>query len=161
MVQTNIAFLLFMMIIISGVEQIESTHLRGTFNTNDFFKFLIKFGFQKTDRHHKEETHGYIFGNITSKPALPHSVIFSVLPKPYFLEYYQNRLTYDKSTACKYMFDKLSTKAFDAKCNPEGKDYLRRIPCRDKELCVDEDTPWNVVKNYQFTYVIQDLQQPS
>lgn len=160
MVQLNIVFPLFVLIL-TGVQRTDCTHLQGTFRTNDFFKFLIKFGFQKTDRHHKEETHGYIFGNITSKRTLPHPVIFSVLPKPYFLEYYQNRLTYDKSAACKYMFDKLSTKAFDAKCNPDGKDYLRRIPCKEGELCVDEDTPWNVVKNNQFTYVIQDLQQPS
>lgn len=160
MVKTKAAFPL-LALIITSIQNTNGTHLQGTFNTKDFFKFLIKFGFQKTDRHHKEETHGYIFGNITSKQELPHPITFSVLPKPYFLEYYQNRLTYDKSNACKYMFEKLSDKAFDARCNPDGKDYLRRVPCKEGELCVDEDTPWNVVKNHQFTYVIQDLRQPS
>lgn len=160
MVYINIAFPL-LILTLSGVQRADGTHLRGTFHTKDFFKFLIKFGFQKTDRHHRDETHGYIFGNITSKQSLPLPITFSALPKQYFLEYYQNRLTYDKSNACKYMFDKLSTKAFDAKCNSGGKDLLRKIPCRKGEFCVDEDTPWNVVKNYQFTYIIQDVEEPS
>lgn len=137
------------------------THLKGTFKTKDFFKFLVKFGFQKTDRHHKEDTYGYIFGNITAKGDFPESITFAVLTKPYFLEYYQNRLTYDRNEACKHMFSKISTKAYDSECNPQGIDSLRKIPCKRGELCIDEDRPWNVVKGHQFTYAIQDLKQPS
>lgn len=158
MVKINITFLLVALV----VGDVQNTHLQGTFHTKDFFKFLIKFGFQKTDRHHKDETRGYIFGNITSKQQLPYEITFSVLPKSYFLKYYQNRLTYDKSNACTCMFDKLKTKAFNPQCNPNGSDYLRKVPCNRGELCIDENTtPWNVVKNHQFTYVIQDLKQPS
>lgn len=138
-----------------------STHLKGIFKTDEFFKFLVKFAFQKTDRHHKEETRGYIFGNITSSRELPVPITFAVLTKPYFLEYYKNRLIYDKNLACKHMFNVLSTKAYDAKCNKDGNDYLRKVPCPKGGLCIDEDTPWNVVKDHQFTYVIQDLKQPS
>lgn len=137
------------------------THLKGTFHTKEFFKFLIKFGFQKTDRHHKDDTHGYIFGNITSKQDLPVPVTFVVLAKPYFLDYYKNRAVYDRNQACKHMFSIVNTKAFDAKCNPDGKDYLRKIPCPKNELCADEDSPWNVVKGHQFTYVMQDFKQPA
>lgn len=153
--------LISLLILHTNVYPVESTHLKGTFQTNEFFKFLVKFGFQKTDRHHKEDTYGYIFGNITSKQNVPFPVTFAVLPKPYFVEYYKNRLLYDKSLACKRMFETLSTVAFDQKCNKGGKDFLRKIPCPANGLCADEDTPWNVIKGNQFTYVIQDLKQPS
>lgn len=140
----------------------ECTHLKGSLQSDEFFKFLVKFGFQKTDRHQRDATHGYIFGNITSKTDLSLApVTFAVLDRPYFLEYYQNRVLYNKKEACRRMFDKLKTKAFDVKCNPDGNDYLRRVPCPKGTLCSDEDTPWNVVKGHQFTYVIQDLKQPS
>lgn len=139
----------------------QCTHLKGTMHGDEFFKFLVKFGFQRTDRHQRESTHGYIFGNITSKHNTSVPITFAVLDRSYFLEYYQNRNLFDKNEACKRMFSKLKTKAFDAKCSPDGNDYLRRIPCPKGGLCVDEDTPWNVVKGHQFTYVIQDLRQPS
>ncbi|KAJ8965497.1 hypothetical protein NQ314_004085 [Rhamnusium bicolor] len=140
----------------------ECTHLQGTFKTNEFFKFLIKFGFQKTDRHQAEATHGYIFGNITSRHhQFPQPVIFAVLDRSYFLEYYKNRVLSDKNEACKLMFSTLNTRAYDPKCSYKGNDYLRRIPCEKGKLCADEDNPWNVVKNHQFTYVVQDFKQPS
>ncbi|XP_065160392.1 integral membrane protein GPR180 [Atheta coriaria] len=138
-----------------------TTHLKGKFRSNDFFKFLVKFGFQKTDLHLRENTHGYIFGNITSNQHFPVPVTFAVLDRSYFLDYYQNHVLYDKSEACKRMFAQLKTKAFDPKCSPNGNDYLRQVPCPKGKRCVDEDSAWNVVKDYQLTYVIQDLKQPS
>ncbi|XP_060520266.1 integral membrane protein GPR180 [Cylas formicarius] len=143
------------------VVEVSCTHLKGTFNSRDFFKFLIKFGFQKTDRHQPEVSHGYIFGNITSKTDFNVPITFAVLARSYFLDYYDNRVIYNKDEACKRMFKKLNTGAYDPKCSYEGRDYLRRIPCAKGKLCEDEDNPWNVVKNNQFTYVIQDFKQPS
>ncbi|XP_018579615.1 integral membrane protein GPR180 [Anoplophora glabripennis] len=142
-------------------QECQCTHLKGTFKSNEFFKFLIKFGFQKTDRHQADATHGYIFGNITSKHHFPDSITLAVLDRLYFLEYYKNRFVNDKHQACNLMFGNLNTTAFDPKCSPKGKDYLRKIPCPKGELCENEDNPWNVVKNHQFTYVIQDFKQPS
>ncbi|KAJ8977187.1 hypothetical protein NQ317_018068 [Molorchus minor] len=139
----------------------QCTHLQGTFKSNEFFKFLKKFGFQKTDRHQAETTHGYIFGNFTSRQQFHVPITFAVLDRAYFLEYYKNRVIPNKDEACKRMFTTLNTRAFDPKCSVKGKDYLRRIPCPKGKLCEDEDNPWNVVKNYQFTYVIQDFKQPS
>uniref|UniRef100_A0A1Y1MAY0 GPR180/TMEM145 transmembrane domain-containing protein n=1 Tax=Photinus pyralis TaxID=7054 RepID=A0A1Y1MAY0_PHOPY len=156
----NYIFVIFLLIT-ACFHFIQCTHLKGTFKSNDFFKFLVKFGFQKTDIHQKESTHGYIFGNITSRQNFPVQITFAVLDRSYFLEYYQNRLIYDKKEACKRMFNTLKVAAFDPKCSPNGNDYLRKIPCPKGQLCVDEDTAWNVIGGHQFTYVIQDLVQPS
>lgn len=143
------------------VEIHQCTHLKGTFNSKEFFKFLIKFGFQKTDRHSPDTSHGYIFGNITTNHHFPVPVTFAVLDRSYFIDYYKNRVIYDKDEACKRMFGKLNKRAYDPHCSHDGRDYLRRIPCPKGQLCVDEDNQWNVVKNHQFTYVIQDFKQPS
>lgn len=143
------------------IHSTKSAHIKGSFKSNEFFKFLVKFGFQKTDRHQRESTDGYIFGNITSKQKLPVSVTLAVLPRSYFLQYYQNRGIYNKKEACKHMFSKLKVSAYDKKCATKGNDYLRKIPCPKNKLCIDEDTPWNVIKGHQFTFVIQDLRQPS
>lgn len=59
------------------------------------------------------------------------------------------------------MFSRLKATAFDAKCNPEGKgDYLRRVPCQRKGICLEEDLPSNVITQSQFTFVISNLNQP-
>lgn len=159
--QNKSIILLVSLVITVSFKVSESTHIKGSFRSNDFFKFLIKFGFQKTDRHLPDASHGYIFGNITSQETLPTPITFAVLDRPYFLEYYENRVLYNKQEACKRMFSKLSKHAFDPTCNPHGKDYLRRVPCPKGKICIDEDVPWNVVKNNQFTYVLQDFKQPS
>lgn len=139
---------------------VSATHIKGTFNTDDFYKFLVKFGFQKTDRHSQKDSFGYIFGNITSKSNFTYPLTFAVLDRTSFLEYYGNSTILDKDIACERMFHKLNATSYDPKCNKNGQDFLRRIPCKTNELCVDEDTPWNVIKGNQFTYVIRDLYQP-
>lgn len=137
-----------------------ATHIKGEFSTQDFFKFLVKFGFQKTDIHFQKETYGYIFGNITSNENFKYPITFAVLDRPHFLHYYKSRDIYDRETACQVMFQQLNGSAYHPKCNANGQDLFRRIPCPRGKLCVDEDSPWNVVKNNQFTYVIQNNGQP-
>ncbi|KPJ11211.1 Transmembrane protein 145 [Papilio machaon] len=58
------------------------------------------------------------------------------------------------------MFQNLNSSAYHPKCNTCGQDLFRRIPCPEGKLCIDEDTPWNVIKTNQFTYVIQNTGQP-
>ncbi|CAH2207655.1 jg18119, partial [Pararge aegeria aegeria] len=137
-----------------------ATHVKGEFTTQDFFKFLVKFGFQKTDIHFQKETYGYIFGNITSNENFKYPVTFAVLDRPHFLHYYKSRDISDKESACQVMFQHLNGSAYHPKCNVNGQDLFRRIPCPEGKLCVDEDTSWNVVKHNQFTYVIQNNGQP-
>ncbi|XP_049792786.1 integral membrane protein GPR180 [Schistocerca nitens] len=136
-------------------------HVKGTWNTKEYFKFLVKYGIQKTDMHNQRDTSGYIFGNITSKNNFSNPVTLAVLDRNYFLEYYGNRSIENKDVACTRMFNKINKSAFDSVCNNDGKnDFLRKVPCPENSLCKDEDAPWNVIKGNQLTFVIEDLKQP-
>lgn len=150
----------FILCTLLQINYVKSTHISGTFNTKEFFRFLIKFGFQKTDRHRQKDSYGYIFGNITSKSDFTIPITLAVLDRGHFLEYYGNRTLKDKNTACTLMFNTLNQSSYDVHCNEEGQDFLRRVPCPRNKLCPDEDSIWNIVKGYQFTYVIQDFWQP-
>lgn len=144
---------------------VDATHLQGTFDTQDFFKFLIKFGFQKAELHRPLDSFGYIYGNIT---AVPHQefqqpVTLVVLDKASFVDFYRNRSLsiYARELACQHMMKRVQLMAYDVDCNPHGKrDFLRRIPCPPGQLCVDEDAPSNVIAGNQFTYVISEVSQP-
>ncbi|CAH0545819.1 unnamed protein product [Brassicogethes aeneus] len=156
--------LVFCVFVVACLCTSKGTHLKGTFKTDEFFKFLIKFGFQKTDIHQPDLTHGFIYGNITSKNKFPVPVTLAVLDRSRFLEFYNNRHServYDKDQICKQMFRTLKKIAYNAKCNVNGNDYLRRVPCPKGGLCKDEEDPFNVVKNSQFTYAIQNFNHPS
>lgn len=102
-----------------------STHITGTFNTREFFRFLIKFGFQKTDRHRQKDSYGYIFGNVTARSDFDVPITLAILDRGHFLEYYGNRTLRDKSAACAYMFSTLKQSSYDPHCNDEGQDFLR------------------------------------
>lgn len=138
----------------------QSTHLKGTWRTTNFFKFLSKFGFQKTDLHYEKETVGYIFGNITSRSNFGNYITLAVLNRQYFLEYYGNRSLLDKEEACANMFNRIKSVAYDPSCYPDGYDFLRNVPCPKGGICVNEDSPQNLVKKTQFTYHIRDLSEP-
>lgn len=169
------------------IEPVRSTRISGTYNTDEFFRFLVKFGFQKTDRHRQKDTYGHIFGNITSKSNFSRPITLAVLDRRHFLEYYGNRTVENKNLACELMFKTLEKSSYDSHCNDGGQDFLRyffvhsnlvssdkiinkyykncififrRIPCPKNQLCSDEDVPGNVVKGYQFTYAIEDIWQP-
>lgn len=103
----------------------ECTHISGTFNTNEFFRFLMKFGFQQTDRHRQKDSCGYIFGNITSRTNSSKLVTLAVLDRNHFLEYYGNRSIENKNIACATMFDTLNESSYDSECNVDGQDFLR------------------------------------
>lgn len=152
-------YLLFSFLIFKS----DCIHVRGTWNTKDFFKFIVKFGVQKTDLRFKRDTSGYIFGNITLKSNFKHNATFAVLDRAYFLEYYGNRTIQDKELACQRMFSKIKTTAFDSVCLPptnKSKDFLRKVPCPKGKLCYDEDAPKDVIKNSQFTFQVEDLEEP-
>lgn len=142
-------------------------HLRGTFRTGQFFTFLAKFGFKKTDRHDHENTLGYIYGNVTApaNAGVTHRGTLVVADRDHFLAFYGNRTqSYpDGGTAasvCELMFAGINRVAFDSSCNPNGtQDFLRNIPCAAGKLCEDEDKPSRVVAGNQFTYTVRDLHQ--
>ena len=146
-----------------GVNQCSGSHLLGHFNPeHEFFRFVAKFGFQKTDRHSQRATFGYIYGNITSSSNnLPVNVTLAVLDKRFFEDFYGNRTIMNREIACQKMFAPLDRIAYHSQCNPQAKaDYLRQIPCQKGKLCPDEDAPSNVIRGNQLTYVISDLTEP-
>lgn len=156
---------LLWLVLLLGNQPSEGAHLTGTFAVDEFFRFLIKFGFQKTEKHSQKntesDTFGYIYGNITSRTNFTVPITLAVLDKHNFLEYYANRNNFDRDVACQRMFDKLDKVAFNSRCNKGAMaDYLRRIPCEKGKLCSDEDITANVVSGSQFTYVISDPNMP-
>lgn len=151
--------LLHMMLIHQG----QCLRVMGSFDSDDFFIFLAKFGFQKTELSDKNGTQGFLFGNVTLKGSSELSDVhmtLAVLDRGYFLEYYGNRSLFSKEKACSKMFDKISTIAYDADCHDEGtQDFLRSVPCPKGGICPDEDNPNNLVDASQLTYHIQDSLQ--
>lgn len=152
---------LVVLVLVTTFSMCSSTHITGRFNPGrEFFKFLVKFGFQKTERNSLRDTYGYIYGNITATGYLPVNLTFAVLDGNRFLDFYGNHTIPNREIACQRMFSQLDSLAYSSDCNPEAKgDYLRQVPCPVGALCPDEDTPANVVHGSQFTYVISDLFQ--
>ena len=145
-------------IFISGIS---SLHIKGTWQTKSYYIFLAKFGIQKTDAKDKDNTEGFIYGNITTKnKSVQHPLTFVFVDSEYFLEYHGNSTSSSPGT-CNAMFNKIDKIAFDRRCKPNGKeDFLRHIPCPEGKLCQDEDEPSNVMPGYQFTYRVLDLKYP-
>lgn len=136
-------------------------HLSGVWNTKEFFKFLVKFGFQQTNVHELEETQGYIYGNVTSLDNVRSPIALVVLDSEYFLYYFGNRSVRSKSDACRLMFGKIDGIAWDENCHATGaQDLLRHIPCQHNRLCDDETDPELVLPGTQFTYRVRDTNQP-
>lgn len=51
---------------------VDALRVKGTFDAaRDFFVFIAKFGFQKTDIRYPNNTQGVIYGNITIAPNNP------------------------------------------------------------------------------------------
>ncbi|KAG5678792.1 hypothetical protein PVAND_008427 [Polypedilum vanderplanki] len=159
-----IVLILFYQVVIS-----KSLILDGSYVTSEFYKFVVKFGFIKTEKHQLTSKvtsdlsdFGYIYGNISGDDFPKDvTVTLAVLDRHHFLEFYGNRSVANRNLACRKMFARLNVTAYDSKCNRDGRgDYLRRVPCKNNGLCIDEDTPSNVVNESQFTYTISNQNQP-
>ena len=152
-------------VVLFTLRAVTALHLQGTWNSKDFFVFLAKFGFQKTNPQKLEDTQGYIYGNITAVNSSGVSVhredlTLVVVDSEYFIDFYGNR-TLPLSEVCPVMLKKIDTIAFDYVCNTNGvEDFLRAIPCPQGRLCSDEDNPSNVLPGYQFTFKVRDTEQP-
>ncbi|XP_018009086.1 uncharacterized protein LOC108666680 isoform X2 [Hyalella azteca] len=171
---------LFLTFIASLLLEGNSLVLEGKWHSDsEFFLFLSKFGFQKTNSHEGAFSEGFIFGNITSlendDQSTSSGVSFNkevgamlvLLPRQFFFNFYGNSSTsgtkssedYDK--ICQAMFKDVWLEAYDARCHDTGReDFLRHIPCPVDQLCVDEDNPANVIPQSQLTYAIKDINNP-
>lgn len=152
-----------LLVLFYAVTCVRCLHLKGTWRTSDFFIFLSKFGFQKTNIHHKTDTQGYIYGNITSKDNITDVATLVVVDREYFLGYYHNRSIESKAEACLSMFNAIDTIAFDSICAENGQEFLlRRVPCVIDGLCQHHEAlpEAKLVSGFQFTYQIQDVNEP-
>jgi len=158
----RIIFLELLILLLTAIPLPSSnaTHISGQFQTEDFFQFLVKFGFNKADPT-RRNAFGYIYGNITSPDKYGVPLTLVVLDRSTFLEFYGNRSQRSREAACTGMFSRLQRIAYDSTCNPRAKrDFLRHVPCPVNQLCSDEDAPGNVVPGSQFTYVINLEAEP-
>ena len=82
---------LLVLLISIVLSQSDALTLDGDFSTENFFKFIKKFGFVKKSE--QKANYGYIFGNITAPESFPKDVFvtFAVLDFHHFLEFYSNR----------------------------------------------------------------------
>jgi hypothetical protein len=96
-------------------------HLKGSFNTKQFFKFITRFGFESTDVHKQTLTQGYIYGNITSKQKdVKQKIMLSVMDYNYFIDYYNKHHFHPTDSACPMMFENIEKKAYFYECNEAG-----------------------------------------
>ncbi len=160
--------LLILLAIIINNNQTKAIHITGNFKTNQFFKFITRFGFQPTDLHDTNSTQGYIYGNVTIKEKdyfqnyttneMP-LITLAILDYKHFIDYYNKRLIRPRSDACSLMFEHINVMAYFYECNEQGKeDFIRRIPCNDK-YCPEEDKNSVINGNHQFTFKIRDYNQ--
>ncbi|CAF1640400.1 unnamed protein product, partial [Adineta ricciae] len=137
-------------------------HLHGHYSSKEFFRLLTKFGIQKTDQHRPVDTFGYIYGNITldcstANCTIAKNLLFVILDYDYFVSVYKKQ----RLQSCSDMMKQIQTIAFHRQCNEKGtEDFWRRVPCERGQFCPDEDQPTNVIRNQQFTFKIQDINQP-
>ncbi|ESO05882.1 hypothetical protein HELRODRAFT_64810 [Helobdella robusta] len=152
---------LFLLSLISCTSAVYGLRLVGQWKTSDFYKFLVKFGFQQTDKNDETaRTQGYIYGNITATKYEDYDIALVVLDSEYFLNFFTNRSLSPRHDACSRMFSQINRLAWDKDCNVNGKeDFIRYIPCRRDGLCRDELAD-RMVRNSQFTFRVQDKEQP-
>lgn len=149
---------------------VHSERHRASWTSKDFFLFVSKFGVQKTDLKNEDATQGFFYGNITTNSNFSNALTLVVVDSEYFSHFYGNGSIANakvkpnkqqRTNICKAMFKSIDEVAYDKDCNLNGrKDYIRRVPCPKGGLCEDEDTPSNVIPNYQFTFKIMDKQIP-
>jgi hypothetical protein len=140
---------------------------------------VARFGVQKSDIHHKDDTYGYVFGNVTlvhhnkdQKRPLK-SAALVLVNRNLFLKIrglYNNNKNEDKiiknnktsNNLCRPIFDIIDSMAYDEKCNDANQlDIIRYVPCIEGALCDGAFRSSQIVQNYQFTYVIEDQKQPT
>lgn len=131
------------------------THLKGTWSSDDFVLFLLKFGFQKTDSHDPSSSSGFVYGNIsTDNSKLNQSVAFVVFDYDHFYHFYTFSKLLSKEEACKNMFS----------CDDENQktlNYVIDVPCPANGICNNSKTPLELVHGSQFSFHMKDLQYPT
>ncbi|KJH43631.1 hypothetical protein DICVIV_10349 [Dictyocaulus viviparus] len=136
----------------------EAVHVEGVWNTaTERVKFVTKFGFQQTNALDRENSRGFVFGNVTSKndgnpierfllTLVPHSLIGSF------------RSNSQYTLSCGAIMKNISKLGFDSRCLTDGSrgDIFRSVPCSKDRLCREEDDPRVVVPGCQLTMQVEE-----
>ncbi|RWS25709.1 Integral membrane protein GPR180-like protein [Leptotrombidium deliense] len=139
--------------------------------SNSAIQVIGRFGVGKADIHHKDDTCGYIFGNISS-PSHPfqshRKATLVLLSRDQFIELYNinknpKKTTNSSSPLCEALLSTVDKTAFDEKCKADNEvDSIRYVPCQQGALCEGgfaSSAP--KVSGYQFTFIIKDQPQPT
>ena len=133
--------------------------------SSDFVKVIGRFGFLKSDVHHKDITDGYIFGNVTSTFRSDESkkATLLLIDRSTFIKIYGGKKKSDTSSlTCEKIFSVIDEVAYDKKCkDTKTQDLIRYIPCPRGKFCeglVDEK---KIVPGSQLTFVVEDQKQPT
>lgn len=139
---------------------VKCTHIKGTWKSEDFFLFLVKFGFQKTDLHNPYSS-GYIYGNVTTDNYKSNkTATFVVLEDDDFVDYYRYRLYKNKTVACQQMFKRFSVGKCDRGSSSVKVDFITDIPCKKNQMCSNAGNSEDFMYGSQFSYQVKDFQQP-
>lgn len=142
----------FFVILFLKILDSRCTHLKGTWSSDDFVLFLLKFGFQKTDSHDPSSS-GFVYGNITTDNSkLNKSLAFVVFDYDHFYHFYTFSKFNNKEEACKNMLG----------CNDslQSLNFVTDVPCPANGICKNPRKPLELVTGSQFSFHIKDLQYP-
>lgn len=160
-------------IITQKINLIHSLHVNGIWSPSiDMMKVIARFGIQKSDKNHPDETNGYVFGNITlfkhhEEKKLKRAIL-ALVDRNMFMEINQIYIEHNKdssmnkSSLCARIFRIIDKVAFDERCNDDKQmDLIRYVPCGKDRFCDGAIGTNNFVADYQFTFVIDNVVQPT
>jgi hypothetical protein len=132
--------------------------VRGVWKSADFYKFVIKFGFQQTDLNDEKNTLGYVYGNVTSSSNGTAKLVLTY--SDLFYDLYESRKRKPVHRTCANMFKRIGSVAYDGECIfAASDDFIRTIPCPKNDVCLEEGDS-HTIQNSQFTFRIKNENLP-
>ncbi|KAK5975596.1 hypothetical protein GCK32_012267, partial [Trichostrongylus colubriformis] len=120
-------------------------------------KIVTKFGFQQTSALDRQNTRGFVFGNVTAEGVSNSTgqFLFALVPHT-LIDSFHSDSRYAMS--CGTMMLNLSKIGFESHCLSDGHrgDIFRWIPCAKGQLCREEDDPRVVVPRFQLTMQVEE-----
>lgn len=132
---SSLQLLLLVSITISGASALSANGVWSP--SSDFVKVVARFGFLKSDVHHKDVTDGYIFGNVTSafRKEEKRKATLLLVDRSTFAKIYGKKEPDSSSLTCDKIFSVINEVAYDEKCNDaKERDITRYVPCPRDEV---------------------------
>lgn len=163
-----------LILMVSGPpDLVSSLTVSGVWSPRDFLRVVARFGFLKSDVHHKDKTDGYIFGNITSALPIPmgrnisQKATLMLVDRSIFIKMVGEKELDSGKLTCQ-TFSLMDQVSSDQKCHNQSydsnkKDLIRYVPCPSGGLCsgAKNSTIERLIPQTQVTYIIEDQKQPT